>query len=183
MHQPNEVYYYLTMKKIEVFLYDLDGNLIDYEILSQLDVHINNNSPNPDADLIVKANLSGKFEVAIESTVGLEQQYRVVIKIEKNWFSNIEKSWDIDCTCDRPLTLDELYEDVRLLAWHPWHSDDDLRDVDPFGPIAGPTVTEQNEFLEVEGNARSTAKLMKKEIIKKPPEIASLIIPLAKSSS
>lgn len=135
-------------KKIEVFLYDLDGNLIDYEILSQLDVHINNNSPNPDADLIVKANLSGKFEVAIESTVGLEQQYRVVIKIEKNWFSNIEKSWDIDCTCDRPLTLDELYEDVRLLAWHPWHSDDDLRDVDPFGPIAGPTVTEQNEFLE-----------------------------------
>lgn len=135
-------------KKIEVLLYDMDGNLVDYEILSQLDVHINNNFSNPDADLIIKANSSGKFEVAIESTLGLEQQYKVVIKIKKNWVSSIEKSWDIDCTCDRPLTLNELYEDVRLLAWHPWHSDDDLRYVDPFGPIAGPTVTEQNEFLE-----------------------------------
>ncbi|UTW47588.1 IgGFc-binding protein [Bacterioplanoides sp. SCSIO 12839] len=135
-------------KKIEVLLYDLDGNLVDHEILSQLDVYINKNSSNSDADLIVKANSAGKFEVTLESTVGLDQQYKVVIKIKKGWFSKIEKSWNVDCTCDRPLTLHELYEDAKLLAWHPWHSDDDLRDVDPFGPITGPTVTEQNEFLE-----------------------------------
>lgn len=135
-------------KEIKVSLYNQEGTLVDYEVLSQLEVDLNNNSSASYEDLTIRANQSGKFEVSLESNLGLEEEYRVVVEIKENWFSKIEKTWNIDSTCDRPLTLNELYEDAKLLACTPWHGDDSLKDVDPFGPITGPTVQEQNEFLE-----------------------------------
>lgn len=137
-----------TSQQIEIRLYGPDGKLLDTEIVSALDTEINHRHGKANTDLSVKAQASGQFEVLVQSSSGLGKEYRVEVSVKRNWLSKVEKSWTFDCSCDRPLTLNELYEDVSLLAWHPWHSDDDLRNADPFGPLNGPDVNEQNDFIE-----------------------------------
>src|SRR5690606_9330881 len=113
-----------TSQQIEVRLYGSHGYLLDTEIVSALDTEINHRHCKANTDLSVKAQASGQFEVLVQSSSGLGKEYRVEVSVKHNWLSKVEKSWTFDCSCDRPLTLNELYEDVSRLAWRPWDSDD-----------------------------------------------------------
>lgn len=136
-----------SSSRIEVRLRDENGVLLDTEIISAFEMLINNNR-GQHADLAVRATASGEFEVRIATTAqGLGKRYRVEVDVRRNWLSRVEKSWSIDTSCDRPFTLNELWEDALLLGWKPWRHSDDLRDADPFGPLSGPDVQAQNEFI------------------------------------
>ena len=134
--------------RIEVNLRDADGRLLDSEVVNQFDVDINSGSGSV-VDLAVNASASGEVRARIASLSGhLGKAHEIEVVVTRSWFLRSRKHWRIDTSCDRPFTVGELFEDVKLLAWHPWHGSDDLRLADPFGPVDGPDVETQTAFLE-----------------------------------
>jgi hypothetical protein len=136
--------------EITVRLLNEDGVVFDTEIISAFDVDINNSYGTPtEPDLAVKASASGELEFVLTKSGGMpHHRYQVQVEVKKSWFTSIEKSWSIDSTCDRPLTIGELYEDLTLLDWDIWSNEDDLREIDPYGPSEGPNLNAQNDFIE-----------------------------------
>jgi hypothetical protein len=136
--------------EITVRLLNEDGVVFDTEIISAFDVDINNSYGTPtEPDLAVKASASGELEFVLTKSGGMpHHRYQVQVEVKKSWFTSIEKSWSIDSTCDRPLTIGELYEDLTLLDWDIWTNEYDLREIDPYGPSEGPGLNAQNDFIE-----------------------------------
>ncbi|MFT6422476.1 MAG: hypothetical protein ACJA2K_001201 [Thalassolituus sp.] len=136
--------------EITVRLLNEDGVVFDTEIVSAFDIDINNSYGTPtEPDLAVKASASGELEFVLTKSGGMpHHRYQVQVEVKKSWFTSIEKSWSIDSTCDRPLTIGELYEDLTLLDWDIWSNEGDLREIDPYGPSEGPDLNTQNDFIE-----------------------------------
>lgn len=141
-------------QQITVRLFDENGTLLDTEIVHSFDALLNERF-GPAADMAVQASASGAVQIQISSTAqGLKNRYRVEVEVRRNFLSKTTKSWSFDSSCDRPFTLGELWEDVTLLGWKPWRYQNEVKDSDPFGPLAGPSVTAQNAYLEavLQGN-------------------------------
>ena len=140
--------------QITVRLFDENGTLLDTEIVHSFDALLNERF-GAAADMAVQASASGAVQIQISSTAqGLKNRYRVEVEVRRNFLSKTTKSWSFDSSCDRPFTLGELWEDVTLLGWKPWRYQNEVKDSDPFGPLAGPSVTAQNAYLEavLQGN-------------------------------
>lgn len=135
--------------RIEVLLYNQAGTLLDTQVVSQFDLNINSSISNSEADLMVNASSSGLIKATIQAPgAALGERYRVKVKVTKSYFFTTTKEWSFDTTCDRPFTVGELYEDVRLLAYHPWLGQDNIKSADPFGPLDGASVEDQQAYLE-----------------------------------
>ena len=135
--------------KIQVLLYSDSGALLDTEVISQFNVDTNVSINNTSADLIANASASGLIKATVRAPQDhLGSHYKVKVKVTKSYIFTTSKEWFFDTTCDRPFTIGELYEDVKLLAYHPWLGDDELKSVDPFGPLDGPSVDDQQAYLE-----------------------------------
>lgn len=134
--------------QITVRLFDDKGTLLDTEIVHSFDTLLNERFGST-ADLSVQASAEGNFQVQINSSAqGLNSNYRVEVEVRRNFLSKTTKSWSFDTSCDRPFTLGELWEDVTLLAWKPWRYQNEVKDSDPFGPLAAPSVSAQTEYLQ-----------------------------------
>lgn len=135
--------------EITVRLINEDGVVLDTEVVNAFDININQNYGTvTEPDLTVKATASGELEFILTKSGGMPQnRYQVEVEVKKSWLTTVEKSWSIDSSCDRPMTIGELYEDLTLIDWDIWSNDSDLRDVDPYGPTTGPDLNAQNDFI------------------------------------
>ncbi|MEC7547020.1 MAG: carboxypeptidase regulatory-like domain-containing protein [Pseudomonadota bacterium] len=136
--------------EITVRLLNDEGVVLDTEVITAFDLNINQSYGTPtEPDLAVRASAAGELEFILTKSGGMpHNRYQVEVKVKKSWLTTVEKSWSIDSSCDRPLTIGELYEDLTLLDWEIWTSDSDLRDVDPYGPTSGPDLNTQNDFIK-----------------------------------
>lgn len=136
--------------EITVRLLNENGVVLDTEVINAFDLTINQSYGTPtEPDLAVKASASGELEFILTKSGGIpHNRYQVEVKVKKSWLATVEKSWSIDSSCDRPLTIGELYEDLTLIDWNIWNNDSDLRDVDPYGPTTGPDLNTQNDFIK-----------------------------------
>lgn len=136
--------------EITVRLLNDEGVVLDTEVITAFDLNINQSYSTPtEPDLTVKASASGELEFILTKSGGMpHNRYQVEVKVKKSWLTTVEKSWSVDSSCDRPLTIGELYEDLTLLDWDIWTNDSDLREIDPYGPSEGPDLNTQNDFIE-----------------------------------
>ncbi|MDF1761831.1 MAG: carboxypeptidase regulatory-like domain-containing protein [Oleibacter sp.] len=136
--------------QITVRLLNEDGVVFDTEVVSVFDVDINQSYGTPsEPDLAVKASASGELEFVLTKPGGIpHHHYQVQVEVKKSWFTSVEKSWSIDSSCDRPLTIGEVYEDLTLLDWNIWRNEEDLREIDPYGPTGAPNLNIQNDFIK-----------------------------------
>ncbi|WP_301181414.1 carboxypeptidase regulatory-like domain-containing protein [Thalassolituus sp. UBA3500] len=136
--------------EITVRLLNDEGVVLDTEVITAFDLNINQSYGTPtEPDLAVKASASGELEFILTKSGGMpHNRYQVEVKVKKSWLTTVEKSWSVDSSCDRPLTVDELYEDLTLIDWDIWSNDSDLREIDPYGPTAGPDLNTQNDFIK-----------------------------------
>lgn len=152
---------FTSSAEIEFKLSSAEGDVLDIEYLTNFGIDVNDSSQSNGADLTIHGLATGEFEIKIEGqaqndgTSLLDKNYQLEVTYKSGWFTRTVKHWSLDTSCDRPFTLGEIYEDARLVAWHPWLGHDDhlvdheyLTDTDPFGPLSGPSVSQQNEFLQ-----------------------------------
>lgn len=136
--------------EITVRLLNDEGVVLDTEVITAFDLNINQSYGTPtEPDLAVKASASGELEFILTKSGGMpHNRYQVEVKVKKSWLTTVEKSWSVDSSCDRPLTVGELYEDLTLIDWDIWSNDSDFREIDPYGPTAGPDLNTQNDFIK-----------------------------------
>ncbi|NVK36819.1 MAG: carboxypeptidase regulatory-like domain-containing protein [Gammaproteobacteria bacterium] len=130
---------------------DENGKLVDTELTAQWGTQVNDSQISNKTDLMVQANQTGEVNILLSAPHHkLGKEYRVEIKANWGWFGRTStKSWTIKTDCDRPFTLGEVIEDVHLLSYHWFQSpSDSVKNLDPYGPSAAPTLDEQTAFIK-----------------------------------
>lgn len=139
-----------TSDQVSVRIYNDQGLLLETENITAFDIVMNSQHPIDEADAEVMVQSSGVIQISLSAPINkLGKGYRVEIEAKSGWFSKTTKDWSFTTDCDRPLTAGEIIEDVHLLGYKLFNDpSSNLKNMDPYGPAAAPTIEDQNQFIE-----------------------------------
>ena len=153
-------------KSFIVTLTDIDGNQLDQETFDSSYFGETVNSNIADQDLSVSfSQYTGIVTATVSSNSSLKEEgYSLNVELDKVWLGSETRTWQIDSSCERVLTIGN-WDDYQSLISYQQNLDLRLEDsAEPNGPINAPDLDQQKAWLEnILENAQWPYKIVSNE--------------------